>query len=125
MDQFFQDTLRFPALPPPRLTADVYETVDGDAYVLEIPVPGLQPSEIAIEATPDALTVSTRPKADDAQSRRRYLQREQENGPTTRVFEFPSEINTEDISANLEAGMLKIHAPKAMAGRRRVITLQK
>ena len=44
-----------------------------------------------------------------------------ESGPTTRGFEFPSEINTEDITANLEAGMLKIHAPKAMAARRKVI----
>jgi HSP20 family molecular chaperone IbpA len=52
MEQFLQDSLRYPALPPPRLTADAYETVDGDAYVVDIPVPGLQASQISIEATP-------------------------------------------------------------------------
>ena len=30
-----------PALPPPRLTADIYETAGGEAYVIELPVPGL------------------------------------------------------------------------------------
>jgi len=125
MEQFLQDTLRYPALPPPRLTADVYETVDGDAYVVEIPVPGLQSSEIAIEATPDTLTVSTSPAADDSRSQKKYLQREQESGPMTRVFEFPSDINPDSITATLEHGMLKIQASKATAARRRVIKLQK
>src|ERR1700730_11072449 len=125
MEQFLQDTLRYPALPPPRLTADVYETVDGDAYVVEIPVPGLQSSEIVIEATPDTLTVSTRPAPDDSQSGRKYLQREHESGPITRVFEFPSDINPDSITATLEHGMLKILASKATVARRRVIKLQK
>lgn len=39
-----------PALPPPRLTADIYETAGGDAYMIEIPVAGLKPDEIVIEA---------------------------------------------------------------------------
>src|ERR1700694_5162848 len=98
MEQFLQDTLRYPALPPARLTADVYETVDGDAYMVEIPVPGLESSEIIVEATPDSVTVSTRPAADN-DSGRRYLQREQADGPMSRVFEFPGEIDPEGISA--------------------------
>ena len=124
MEQFLQDTLRYPALPAPRLTADVYETVDGDAYMVEIPVPGLQSSEITIEATPDTLTVSTRPAADDSKSSRKYLQREQEQGPVTRVFDFPGEIDPDTIAAKLEAGMLKIRVPRAVAARRKVIKLQ-
>jgi len=41
MEQLMDEALRTPALPPPRLTADIYESVDGDAYIVEIPVPGL------------------------------------------------------------------------------------
>jgi HSP20 family molecular chaperone IbpA len=53
---------RVPALPPPRLTADIYEATGGDAYVIEVPVPGLKPDEIAIEADAYNLTVSTQPE---------------------------------------------------------------
>ena len=48
-----------PALPPPRLTADIYETPGGEAYMIEIPIPGLTPEEIVIDVTSDNLTVST------------------------------------------------------------------
>jgi HSP20 family protein len=107
------------------MTADIYETVDGDAYVVEVPVPGLDPRQISIEATPDMLTVSTRPAEQNENGRgeRRYLQLEQNQGPMTRVFEFPTEIDADNITAALEAGMLKIRIPKAAASRRRVIRL--
>ena len=113
------------ALPPPTLTSDVYETVDGDAYVVEIPVPGLDGTDISIEATPETLTVRTQARAHgDGEERRRYLVREQHVEPMSRVFEFPSEINPDEVTAKLEAGMLKIHVPKAAAARRRVIQLR-
>ena len=40
------------------LTADVYETAGGEAYVIEVPVPGLRPDEINIEVTIDTVTIS-------------------------------------------------------------------
>jgi len=55
----FQPMFR-PALPPPRLTADVYETAGGEAYVLEIPVPGLSAEDITIDANADSVTVAIR-----------------------------------------------------------------
>ena len=42
-----------------RLTADVYDTPGGEAYVIEIPVPGLSPDEIVIEVEAGMLTVRT------------------------------------------------------------------
>jgi HSP20 family protein len=124
MEQLVQDAWRTPALPPPHLNADMYETVDGDAYVLEIPVPGLSPDEISIEATPDIVTVYTTPVEQNGQSNRHYLWQEQPRGPMSRIFEFPVEVEPDNITANLEAGMLKIRVPKAAASRRRVIKLQ-
>jgi hypothetical protein len=47
-----------PALPPPRLTAGVYTTAGGEAYVLEVPLP----------------------------DGRQYLQREQPIQPLSRLF---------------------------------------
>ncbi|HWQ11285.1 MAG TPA: Hsp20/alpha crystallin family protein [Roseiflexaceae bacterium] len=113
-----------PALPPPRLTADIYETVDGDAYVIEIPVAGRKPDEIIIDATSESLTVSTKPQQVEAQTGRRYLQREQPVEAMSRLFEFPEEIDTDQVRATLENGLLKIEVPKAAAARRRVIRIE-
>jgi HSP20 family protein len=110
-----------PALPAPRLTADIYETVGGEAYVIEIPVPGLTPDEIVVEADSYSLTVSTEPQQAEPNSDRRYIQREQPVRPLSRLFEFPVEIDTDNVRTTLESGILKIYVPKAAVGRRKVI----
>ena len=116
----FQTMFR-PALPPPRLTADVYETAGGEAWVLEIPVPGLSAEDITIDANADSVTVAIRRQPDEEGSARRYLLREQPERPASRVFQFPVEIDTDEIRATLQAGILRIHVPKAAASRPRVI----
>ena len=110
-----------PALPSPRLTADISETAGGDAYVIEIPIPGLKPDEIVIEATSDTLTVSTEPQQAEADSGQRYIQREQPVRALSRLFEFPEEIDTDNVKAAQENGMLRIRVPKAAAAPRKVI----
>jgi len=48
--------------PSSQLKANIYETAGGEAYVIEIPVPGLNSDEITIEATIDTVTVTTKPQ---------------------------------------------------------------
>jgi HSP20 family protein len=120
-NQQFRNVRATPALPAPRLTSNVYERAGGDAYVIEVPVPGLQPDQITIEATPFDLTVSTRPEETSAESERRYVERAQTIVPMSRVFEFPDEIDADFIQATLEHGLLKILVPKASASQRKVI----
>jgi HSP20 family protein len=102
------------------LTADVYETAGGEAYVIEVPVPGLTPDEINIEVTIDTVTISTEPR-EKQQDGRRYFQREQPTGRMSRVFEFPMDLDTDNVQATLENGILKVRLPKAGAARRRVV----
>ena len=104
-----------------RLTANVYDTPGGEAYVIEIPVPGLSPDEIVIEVEADLLTVRTEAPQQDTEPNRRYLQREHTVESMSRVFEFPMDIDTDNVKASLDKGILKIRVPKAAAGKRRVI----
>jgi hypothetical protein len=85
--------------------------------------PPLKPEEIVIDATSDNLTVYTRPGQAESESNRRYVQRERQTEPLSRVFEFPEEIDTDNVQATLENGILKIQAPKAAVSRRKVIRL--
>jgi HSP20 family protein len=103
------------------LAADVYETAGGEAYVIEVPVPGLKPDEINIEVTIDTVTISTEPRESSQDSGRRYFQREQPTGRMSRVFEFPMDLDTDNVQATLENGILKLRLPKAGAARRRIV----
>ena len=76
-------------------TANVYETPDGAAYVIEVPVPGLTRQEIAVEVDVGTITVRTEPARTD--------------------------IDTDNVRVILEQGLLRIRAPKAAAGRPRVV----
>ena len=104
-----------------RLSANVYETAGGETYVIEVPVPGLAQDEIVIEVDVDTVTVRTEPHQSGSDDGRTYLQREQVMEPMARVFEFPTELDTENVRATLDSGMLRIRVPKAAAARRRVI----
>jgi HSP20 family protein len=107
-----------PTLPPPPASADVYEPAGGEAYVIEMHVPGVKPEEIAVEVTPNSPRVSTDPGQPQDSGRR-----EQEIRPWSRFFEFPMEINTDKVRVTMENGILKIYAPKASAGRPKVIRI--
>jgi Hsp20/alpha crystallin family protein len=52
-----------------------------------------------------------------------YLQQEHTLEPMSRVFEFPVEIDTDNIRATLDRGLLKVRVPKASVGRRRAIRI--
>jgi HSP20 family protein len=105
-----------------QLRANFYETAGGDEYVIEVPVPGLEQNEIVIEADAESLVVRTEPR-ERAETDGKYMQREHTAEPMSRVFEFPEEIDTDNIRATLDKGMLRIRVPKAAVGRRRVIRI--
>jgi HSP20 family protein len=105
-----------------QLRANFYENVGGDEYVIEVPVPGLEQSEIVIEADPESVVVRTQPH-ERAETEGKYIQREHTLESMSRVFEFPQEIDTDHIRATLDKGMLRIRVPKAAVGRRRVIRI--
>jgi len=113
-----------PSLPPPHLIADLYETPDGRAYVIEAPMPGLQPEEITITASGDMLTLETQPADVAPESGRTYLVQEVTRQPLARVFTFPTPIDVDGVSARLEHGMLRITAPKAEGMPSRVVKVE-
>ena len=109
--------------PTTQPRANVYETPGGDSYVIEIPVPGVKPDEISIEVTVDTVTVRTEPRQQQDESERKYVQREHSVESMSRVFEFPRELDTDNVRATLENGILKVRVRKAIAARPKVITV--
>ena len=118
------DVLSHPMLPPPRLTADVFETPDGTAYAIEVPAPGLRADELTVSATGDMLTVEVQPLPSTDGHRRTCLMQEVPRERMARVFTFPTTIDVDNIDARLEHGMLRIRVPKVEGARGRVIRVQ-
>jgi len=110
--------------PTTQPRANVYETPGGDSYVIEIPVPGVKPDEISIEVTVDTVTVRTEPRQQQDESERTYVQREHSVESMSRVFEFPRELDTDNVRATLENGILRVRVRKAIAARPKVIRVE-
>lgn len=117
------EVLSRPSLPPPHLTADVSETPDGTAYILEAAAPGVAPNEITITASGDMLTVEITPRASSEEPARPYLVQEVPRQPMARVFTFPTPIDVDHVEARLAQGILHIRAPKAEGAPSRVIKI--
>ena len=82
---------------------------------------GLKPDEIVLEADIYSLTASTAPAQTEPKSGRKYIRRESSVRPMSRVFNFPVEIDSDNVQANLERGILQIRVPKATAVKRKLI----
>ena len=89
--------------------------------MIEVPVPGLTRQEIVVEVDVGTITVRTEPARTEEDEGRTYLVREHPAEPMARVFEFPADIDTDNVRVKMEQGMLRIRAPKAAAGRPRAV----
>jgi HSP20 family molecular chaperone IbpA len=89
--------------------ADVYET--PEELVFELEVPGYDEPELALELSDHRLTITGERLDPDVE---RQFQR---------TFTLPPEIDVEHVSAELEKGVLKVHAPKLASAKPRKIAI--
>jgi HSP20 family protein len=111
MDDFFNTD--FPALPrissqvPP---VNVKET--PDAFHLELAVPGLYKDNVEINLDGNLLTISGKHEEKTNEEKEKYTRREFSFSSFSRTFTLPENVNTENISADLKEGILKVNLPK-------------
>jgi HSP20 family protein len=87
---------------------------DG-AYTLKVALPGFEPGEISVTATPREIIVKAARKHEksgsDAEAKTRWS--EFRSNDVFRRVELPAAVNVEKISANLKNGLLELVAPQA------------
>lgn len=83
-------------------------------YALELAAPGKNKEDFTIEIDHNVLTVSSETKTENDQQDQtgKYTRREFSYAAFRRAFTLPETVNTEDINANYENGVLKITLPK-------------
>jgi HSP20 family protein len=89
---------------------DVYE--DEHNVTLKIEVPGIDEKDIDVRIENNTLTVHGERKFEKDEKEGNYRRVERQYGSFTRTFTLPNTVETENVSANYDKGVLKIKLAK-------------
>ncbi|MGA8151525.1 MAG: Hsp20/alpha crystallin family protein [Terriglobales bacterium] len=89
---------------------DVYE--DEHNITLKVEVPGIEEKDIDVRIENNTLTVHGERKFEKEEKEDNYRRVERQYGSFTRSFTLPNTVDTENISANYDKGVLKIKLAK-------------
>lgn len=111
-------------LTTPRV--DVRET--GEAYVMDMDLPGLTERDVEINMKDRVLSISSvqeaaredKKKEDDIE----YLIRERRSAAFSRRFTLPEDINPEKVEANFKNGVLTVTIPRKPESQPRQIQIK-
>ena len=105
----------FPAL-------NVYDT--GETVVVRAEVPGIDPADLDINATVNALTIKGERKAEDAAEGASFHRRERGHGSFSRTISMPYDIDPSKVTAGYKLGVLEVTLPKAEEAKPRKIAIR-
>lgn len=125
MDRLFDEVFRVSRAPYSRPATfpalNIWE--DGDAYVVEAEVPGLTLDKLGVEVLGNELTISG--ERDDGPAEITTVHRRERNSGTfQRTLTLPTDINAENVAADLKHGVLTIRLPKAESAKVRRIEVK-
>jgi HSP20 family protein len=89
---------------------DVYE--DEHKVTLKIEVPGIDEKDIDVRLENDTLTVHGERKIEKEEKEENYRRVERQYGSFTRTFTLPQTVDSENVSASYDKGVLNISLPK-------------
>jgi HSP20 family protein len=115
MNRLFQDSFgqgREEALTTSSFApaVDVYE--DEHKITLKIEVPGIDEKDIDIRVENNLLTVHGERKFEKEEKEENYRRVERQYGSFTRSFNLPSTVDSENITAEYDRGVLKVQLAK-------------
>lgn len=89
---------------------DVYE--DENSIQVRLEVPGIEEKDIDIRLENNVLTVRGERKFEKEEKEENFHRVERRYGTFTRSFTLPSTVNSEDVQADYDKGVLKIRLAK-------------
>src|SRR5579875_1398085 len=101
---------------------DVYE--DPQKLVLKVEVPGIKPEDLDIRVEGRVLTVRGERKWDSEQKEENYHRIERRYGSFVRSFTLPATVDTENIQAQSEHGVLELTLNKKPEAKPKQITVK-
>lgn len=123
IERFFEDAMTNSALSQSvTLPLDVVER--ENEYVVTSPIPGVNPENIEVKLDDDVLTITAEMNEDRNEETERSLIRERRYGKFSRSLRFGLPVQGDNIEADYENGILKVHVPKAEASQPKKINVK-
>jgi len=117
----FDRASRAPQLWVPAM--DVAEK--ADAYLINVELPGVEPSQVEINFEQNVLTIrGTKPRSFDTEGEYRVYTAERVSGEFERSVRLPDFVDSERIEASYSNGLLQILVPKAQTAQPRKIEIK-
>ena len=107
------------AFVPP---VDVYE--DQHKIVLKLEVPGMKQEDLDIQLENNTLTVRGERKFEKEEKEENFHRIERRYGSFFRSFTVPNTVNTENVKASYDAGVLRIELEKRAEAKPKQIKVQ-
>jgi len=98
--------------------------VKDNAWVVKASLPGVDPSAVDVSLVEDRLTLRGERKDDKKVRDEDYLVREIRYGSFERTLRVPEGVDTDQIRATMEDGMLTVSAPLKAESRARKIPVE-
>ena len=114
-----KDQLQAGSFVPP---VDIYE--DEHKIVLKLEVPGLKQEDLDIQVENSTLTVKGERKFEKEEKEENFHRIERRYGSFFRSFTVPNTVNTENVKANYDAGVLRIELEKRAEAKPKQIKVQ-
>ena len=117
MNRLLRESYSSPSGPEEALTTtgfappvDIYE--DEHNITLKLEVPGIDEKDIDVRIENNTLTVHGERKLEKEEKEENYRRVERQYGSFTRSFMLPSSVDSGQVSANYDRGVLKISLAK-------------
>ena len=120
MRRWLEDVGFAPLVAPP---TDIYET-DAE-YVVELEVPGFDEKELTVEVVDHTLAIRGERENVEEEAAKEFTLHERLARQFERRFVFPIEVDTNNVKAVFDKGVLEVHAPKTPVAKPRKIAITK
>ena len=116
MERLFDDFFtrrpdREPAMLEWEPAVEMFET-DQDV-VVRAALPNIDPKQIDITVTGDAITLKGESKHEEEHTGRNYVRREFRHGSFSRTLPLPTEVKSAEAKATYKDGVLEVRIPKS------------
>lgn len=101
--------------------AEIQET--NDAIQLKLEIPGLEPKDLDVQVTAEAVLISGERKSETKSEAKGVTRSEFRYGRFQRVIPLPTRIQNEQVQAEYKNGVLHLTLPKAEAEKNKVVKI--
>jgi len=100
------------------------ELVDaGDNFVLKAQLPGIDPKDIDVQVTREAISISGERRYENTDEKSGYVRSEFRYGKFHRVLNLPAPIQNDSVQAECKDGILTLTLPKVTEARNKVVKI--